>query len=131
MSFLYILLALAILLVLITVHELGHYIAGKMLGFNLLSSGGMEKTTQTLSADGVSVTHTTEQRGIAYATGRDKVVTVASTKKDTFKISKKVVYCEKGYYSLDGVWHKEEEIKVKNNTLKVEATAVYRMLLGE
>ena len=49
----------------------------------------------------------------------------------TFKISKKVVYCEKGYYSLDGVWHKEETVKVKNNTLKVEATAVYRMLLAE
>ena len=35
MNFLYILLALAVLLVLITVHELGHYIAGKMLGFKI------------------------------------------------------------------------------------------------
>ena len=105
--------------------------SGNMLGFNLLTSGGMDKTTQTLTANGVSVTHTTENRGIAYATVRDKVVTVASTKEDTFKISKKVVYCEKGYYSLDGVWHKEETVKVKNNTLKVEATAVYRMLLAE
>jgi len=35
MNFLYILLALAVLLVLITVHEFGHYIAGKMLGFKI------------------------------------------------------------------------------------------------
>ncbi len=105
--------------------------SGKMLGFNLLSSGGMEETTQTLIADGVSVTHTTTERGIAYATVRNNVVTVASTKADTFKISEQVVYCEKGYYSLDGVWHKEEVVKVKSNTLKVEATAVYRMLLAE
>lgn len=35
MNFLYILLALAVLLVLITVHELGHYVAGKMLGFKI------------------------------------------------------------------------------------------------
>ena len=35
MSFLYILLALAVLLVLITVHEFGHYVAGKMLGFKI------------------------------------------------------------------------------------------------
>ena len=35
MNFLYILLAIAVLLVLITVHELGHYIAGKMLGFKI------------------------------------------------------------------------------------------------
>jgi len=35
MNFLYILLALVVLLVLITVHELGHYVAGKMLGFKI------------------------------------------------------------------------------------------------
>lgn len=35
MKVLYILLALAVLLVLITVHELGHYIAGKVLGFKI------------------------------------------------------------------------------------------------
>ena len=35
MTFLYILLALAVLLVLITVHELGHYIAGKIFGFQI------------------------------------------------------------------------------------------------
>lgn len=35
MTFVYILLALAVLLVLITVHEFGHYIAGKILGFKI------------------------------------------------------------------------------------------------
>jgi len=35
MNFLYILLALAVLLVLITVHEFGHYVAGKILGFKI------------------------------------------------------------------------------------------------
>ena len=35
MSFLYILLALAVLLVMITVHEFGHYCAGKVLGFKI------------------------------------------------------------------------------------------------
>ena len=35
MTFLYILLAIAVLLVLITVHELGHYIAGKIFGFQI------------------------------------------------------------------------------------------------
>lgn len=35
MKVLYILLALVVLLVLITVHELGHYIAGKVLGFKI------------------------------------------------------------------------------------------------
>ena len=35
MNFLYILLAIAVLLVLITVHELGHYVAGKILGFKI------------------------------------------------------------------------------------------------
>lgn len=35
MNFLYILLALVILLVMITVHEFGHYIAGKILGFKI------------------------------------------------------------------------------------------------
>ncbi len=35
MTFLYILLALAVLLVMITVHEFGHYIAGKILGFKI------------------------------------------------------------------------------------------------
>lgn len=35
MTFLYILLALVVLLVLITVHETGHYIAGKILGFKI------------------------------------------------------------------------------------------------
>lgn len=34
-NFLYILLALAVLLVLITVHELGHFIAGKIFGFKI------------------------------------------------------------------------------------------------
>lgn len=34
-TFLYILLALVVLLVLITVHEFGHYIAGKVLGFKI------------------------------------------------------------------------------------------------
>lgn len=34
-TFLYILLALGVLLVLITVHELGHYIAGKIFGFKI------------------------------------------------------------------------------------------------
>lgn len=35
MSFLYILLALVVLLVMITVHEFGHYCAGKVLGFKI------------------------------------------------------------------------------------------------
>lgn len=35
MNFLYILLALVVLLVLITVHEFGHFIAGKILGFKI------------------------------------------------------------------------------------------------
>ena len=35
MSVLYILLALAVLLVMITVHELGHYVAGKIFGFKI------------------------------------------------------------------------------------------------
>lgn len=35
MTFVYILLALVVLLVLITVHEFGHYIAGKVLGFKI------------------------------------------------------------------------------------------------
>ena len=35
MTFLYILLALVILLVMITVHEFGHYCAGKILGFKI------------------------------------------------------------------------------------------------
>ena len=35
MDFLYILLALVVLLVLITVHEFGHYVAGKILGFKI------------------------------------------------------------------------------------------------
>jgi len=35
MKFLYILLALVILLVLITVHELGHFVAGKVFGFKI------------------------------------------------------------------------------------------------
>lgn len=35
MSFLYVLLALAVLLVMITVHEFGHYIAGKIFGFKI------------------------------------------------------------------------------------------------
>jgi len=35
MTFLYILLALAVLLVMITVHEFGHYIAGKIFGFKI------------------------------------------------------------------------------------------------
>lgn len=35
MKFLYILLALGVLLVLITVHEFGHYVAGKILGFKI------------------------------------------------------------------------------------------------
>ena len=35
MTFLYILLALVVLLVLITVHEFGHYCAGKILGFKI------------------------------------------------------------------------------------------------
>lgn len=35
MSFLYILLALVVLLVMITVHEFGHYCAGKILGFKI------------------------------------------------------------------------------------------------
>ena len=35
MTFLYILLALVVLLVMITVHEFGHYIAGKILGFKI------------------------------------------------------------------------------------------------
>ena len=35
MTFLYILLALVVLLVMITVHEFGHYIAGKIFGFKI------------------------------------------------------------------------------------------------
>lgn len=35
MSFLYILLALVVLLILITVHEFGHYVAGKIFGFKI------------------------------------------------------------------------------------------------
>ena len=35
MNFLYILLALGVLLVLITVHEFGHYVSGKILGFKI------------------------------------------------------------------------------------------------
>ena len=35
MSVLYILLALVVLLVMITVHELGHYVAGKIFGFKI------------------------------------------------------------------------------------------------
>ena len=35
MTFLYILLALIVLLVMITVHEFGHYIAGKIFGFKI------------------------------------------------------------------------------------------------
>ena len=35
MNFLYILLALVVLLVLITVHEFGHYVSGKILGFKI------------------------------------------------------------------------------------------------
>ena len=34
-TFLYILLAIVVLLVLITVHEFGHYVAGKILGFKI------------------------------------------------------------------------------------------------
>ena len=34
-TFIYILLAIVVLLVLITVHEFGHYVAGKILGFKI------------------------------------------------------------------------------------------------
>ena len=35
MTILYILLALVVLLIMITVHEFGHYCAGKILGFKI------------------------------------------------------------------------------------------------
>ena len=34
-TILYIILAIVVLLILITVHEFGHYLAGKMLGFKI------------------------------------------------------------------------------------------------
>ncbi|MBQ8885248.1 MAG: DUF4978 domain-containing protein [Clostridia bacterium] len=103
---------------------------GKVLGFNLMTSGGQDKVTQTLTADGISITHATTERGIAYAAVRGKVVTLASTKADTFTINADALYCEKGYYSMDGVWHKEKSVSVKGGKLKVEATGVYRVLVA-
>ena len=102
---------------------------GNVLGFNLLTSGGQEQVKQTLSAGGVSITHETAERGIAYAAVRNKTVTVASTKADTFTFGNKALYCEKGYYSSDGVWNKEKTVDIKKNRLQVEPTAVYRVLV--
>ncbi len=102
---------------------------GNVLGFNLTVNGGATISDETLTAGGVSIRHETQERGIAYAAVRDnRVVTVASTKADVFTIGANVVYAEKGYYSLDGVWHTEEVVDVRGGRLEAEAAAVYRLL---
>lgn len=102
---------------------------GRLLGFNLLNSGGSDSIEQTLEVGDTKVTHSTAQRGIAYAAVRDKVITLASTKEDTFTVNKKVLYGERGYYTSDGVWHKEAEVSVKKGKIKVDGTKVYRLLV--
>lgn len=102
---------------------------GNIAGFNLTVNGGASSVDETLAAGGVQVRYTSAERGIAYAAVREnKVITVASTKAGTFTVDADVVYCEKGHYTLDGVWHTDAVAEVKGGRLEAEPAAVYRML---
>lgn len=101
----------------------------EIAGFNLKSKGAMNSTFETAEIGEITIEWKTENGGIAYAVNRNGILTVASTKADTMIFSgDTIVYAEYGYYDMDGIWHKEGEKKIKNNTITTEPTTVYRLL---